>query len=47
MTYGGGVGGGRETQEGGDGYLHIADSLCCTAKTNTTFESNYTLTKDK
>ena len=36
MTYGGGVGGGRETQEGGDGCLHIADSLCCTAKTNTT-----------
>ena len=47
MTYGGGVGGGRETQEGGDGCLHIADSLCCTAKTNTTLESNYTPKKEK
>ena len=23
-------------------YSHIADSLCCTAETNTTFYSNYT-----
>ena len=28
----------REAQEGGDGdiCIHIADSLCCTAETNTT-----------
>ena len=29
----GGMWGGRETQEGGD---TLADSLCCTAETNTT-----------
>jgi len=29
----------REAQEGMDMCIHIADSLCCTAKTNTT---NYT-----
>ena len=23
-------------------YIHIADSLCCTAETNTTLQSNYT-----
>ena len=30
--------GGREAQEGGDMgiYIHIADSLCCAAETNTT-----------
>ena len=28
--------GGREAQEGGDICIHIADSLCCTAETNTT-----------
>ena len=30
--------GGREAQEGGDGdiCIPIADSLCCTAETNTT-----------
>ena len=28
--------GGREAQEGGDIGIHIADSLCCTAETNTT-----------
>ena len=26
----------RETQEGVDIYAHEADSLCCTAETNTT-----------
>ena len=26
----------RETQEGGDIHLHVADSLCCTAETNST-----------
>ena len=30
-------GGGREAQEGGDIYIHIADSFCDTAETNTTF----------
>ena len=29
-------GGGREFQEGGDICICIADSLCCTAETNTT-----------
>ena len=28
--------GGREVQEGGDIYVLIADSHCCTAETNTT-----------
>ena len=28
--------GGREAQEGGDISIHIADSLCHTAETNTT-----------
>ena len=28
--------GGREAQEGGDIGIHTADSLCCTAETNTT-----------
>ena len=27
---------GREVQEGKDVCIHIADSLCCTAETNTT-----------
>ena len=31
-----GVEGGREVQEGGDICIHIADSLHCTAETNTT-----------
>ena len=38
--------GGRELQEGGDICLHIADSLCFTAETNTTLYSNYTPTKN-
>ena len=33
--------GGREAQEGGDTCTHVADSLCCTAETNTTLQSNY------
>ena len=32
----GGVAGGREVQEGGDICIHTADSLHCTAETNTT-----------
>ena len=28
--------GGRQAQEEGDMRIHIADSLCCTAETNTT-----------
>ena len=31
----GGVGGGREAHEGGDICIHMADSQCCTAETNT------------
>ena len=33
---------GREVQGGGDICIHKADSLCCTAETNTTLSSNYT-----
>ena len=36
---------GREFQEGGDICIHIADSLHCTAETNSTLYSNYTLIK--
>ena len=32
---------GRELQEGGHICIHIAGSCCCTAETNTTFESNF------
>ena len=32
----GGGGIGREAPEGGDICIHTADSLCCTAETNTT-----------
>ena len=32
----------RRRQEGGDICIHIADSHCCTAETNTTLQSNYT-----
>ena len=38
---------GREVQEGGDVCIHIADTLCCTAETNATLQSNYTPIKDK
>ena len=37
--------GGREFQEGGDICIHISDSLHCTAETNSTLYSNYTLIK--
>ena len=40
-----GVGG--EAQDGGDACMHIADSCCCTAETNTTLTSNYTSKKGK
>ena len=33
---------GREGSEGGDICIHIADSLRCTAETNTALENNYT-----
>ena len=39
--------GGREVQEGGDICTHIADSLCCTAESNTTLKNNYTPIKKK
>ena len=32
---------GKEIQKRGDICIHIADSLCCTAETNTTLHSNY------
>ena len=32
-----------EAQEGGDVCKHIGDLLCCSAETNTTLKSNYTL----
>ena len=38
--------GGREDQEGWDICLHIADSLCFTAETNTLYR-NYTPTRNK
>ena len=34
-------GGGRDASEGGDVGTHTADSLCCTAETNTASQSNY------
>ena len=33
---------GKEIQKRGNICIHIADSLCCTAETNTTLQSNYT-----
>ena len=33
---------GKEIQKRGDTHIQRADSLCCTAETNTTLESNYT-----
>ena len=36
---------GRETEEGGDMCIHTANSLHCTAETNTILESNYTQTR--
>ena len=35
----------EEVQEGGDICILIADSLHCTAETNTILQSNYTPTK--
>ena len=37
---------GREVPEGKDICIHIAESLCCTAETNTTLQSKYTPTKN-
>ena len=39
-------GGGREVQEGGDVCIHIADSLCCTAETNTIVKQLYSNKKN-
>ena len=39
----GGERGGGDIQERGDICIHIADSGCCTAGTNTTLQSNYPL----
>ena len=36
---------GREALEGGNIRIHIADSHCCTAETNTTLKSNSILIK--
>ena len=39
---------GKEIQEKGYICIHVADSLCCTAETNTTLQSTYTsITKIK
>ena len=38
---------GKETQKKGDICIRIADSLCNTAETHTTLESNYTPIKIK
>ena len=32
---------GRQTQEGGDRGIHMAESHCSTAETNTTLQSNF------
>ena len=40
-------GGGRGVQEGAYKCIHTADSLHCTAETNTTLLSNYTSTERK
>ena len=39
--------GGREAEEGGGICMHMADSCCCTAETNTTLQSNYSPIKNK
>ena len=36
------MGDGKEAQEGGDICMYIANSLCCTAETNTILQRNYT-----
>ena len=40
------VGGGGEAQ-GGDIYILIADSLCCTAETNTIMQNDYTPVRER
>ena len=40
-------GDGKEVQEGGDVCIYMADSLHCTAETNTTFQSKYSPIKRK
>ena len=44
---GGGMGGGREDQDGGDIYIHIADSCCCSAETNNSVKQLYSNLKKK
>ena len=39
--------GGREAEEGGGVCMHMADSCCCIAETNTTLQSNYSPIKNK
>ena len=41
------MGAGREPQRGGDLRICMADSLCYTAETNTTLQSNSTPIKDE
>ena len=41
MGWEGWEGGRRKAQEEGDIYTHVPNSHCCTAKANTTLESNY------
>ena len=41
------MGEGREAQQRGDVCIHVADSLCCTAETSMTLQSNYTSVKNK
>ena len=36
---------GKEIQKRGDLFIHVVDSLCCMAETNTTLQRNYTPTK--
>ena len=38
---------GRKVQGGGDICIHMADSLCCIAETNTTLNSSYTPIQNK
>ena len=45
VSRGGMVVAGREALEGGNIRIHIADSHCCTAETNTTLKSNSILIK--
>ena len=38
---------GNPKKEGKYVYIHITDSFCCTAETNTTLKTNYTLIQNK